>query len=269
MRQSHMPYIGITDFTSPEQVRDMLGFMDDLTFSDPLFDRVLHVGVMMSRKTLMGIETKWAKAFPPKENIARIFSYPEAYNCLHYANFDYSTGIEDELVRALSYGGENLRAIQLDMTWPDPDNVHKAMHRTGKNIEVIMQIGKKAQAMCGDDPKRVAEYLDRYTGVVDRVLLDKSMGMGLGMDAMAMLPFLREISERIPQLQLVVAGGLGPTSLHLLDPVLAEFPRISFDAQGKLRPSGDALNEPLDWHYVRSYLYQAIAKIYYYQGLAA
>ena len=110
---------------------------------------------------------------------------------------------------------------------------------------------------------------DLLSGVVDRVLLDKSMGMGLGMDAMAMLPFLREISERIPQLQLVVAGGLGPTSLHLLDPVLAEFPRISFDAQGKLRPSGDALNEPLDWHYVRSYLYQAIAKIYYYQGLAA
>ena len=269
MRQSYVPYIGITDFTSSEQVRDMLGFMDDLTFSDPLFDRVLHVGVMMSRKTLMGIETKWAKAFPPKENIARIFSHPEAFNCLHYANFDNSTCIADELELALSYGGEYLRAIQLDMTWPDPDDIRRAVQRYGEDIEVIMQIGKQAQAMFGDDPKKVAGHLERYEGVVDRVLLDKSMGMGLGMDAMAMLPFLREISERIPQLQLVVAGGLGPTSLHLLDPVLAEFPRISFDAQGKLRPSGDALNEPLDWHYVRSYLYQAIAKIYYYQGLAA
>ena len=62
------PYISITDFTHADQVRRMLGVLNA-----ECTDRLLGVGVMMSYKTLNGLETKWSKAFPPKEKIREIF----------------------------------------------------------------------------------------------------------------------------------------------------------------------------------------------------
>jgi hypothetical protein len=58
-----IPYVGITDFTTFEQVKHMLTvFNKNLEQGQ---SRRLHVGVMMSYKTLHGMETKWTEAFPP------------------------------------------------------------------------------------------------------------------------------------------------------------------------------------------------------------
>jgi hypothetical protein len=39
--------------------------------------------------------------------------------------------------------------------------------------------------------------------------------------------------------------------------VVRKFPRVSIDAQGKLRPSGDA-HDPIDWEMAAEYLKQAL-----------
>jgi len=252
----HVPYIGITDFTDFAQVQAMLKVFQEHKSADS--KRQLHVGVMMSFKTLHGIETKWSTAFPPKQRIASIFNSDDVFNCLHYADYEHRAGFWKDLLLAISYGGIGINAVQLDMIWPDPGEIAHAIHSSRMNLEVILQIGKNALEEMDNDPNAVVGRLVNYEGVVHRVLLDKSMGRGLGMDAAGLIPFAQAIRAGFPNLGLVVAGGLGPESIQLVEPLVKEFPDISIDAQGKLRPSGNAL-DPIDWSMAEMYLIKALA----------
>ncbi len=249
------PYIGITDFMAFDQVQRMLAVFK--SHQGHRQDRQLHVGVMMSHKTLHGLETRWTKAFPPKETIAEIFRSDKVMNCLHYADY---VGIDvfQSLMRAISFGGVGIDALQLDMIWPDPGQVASAVHASRKQLEVILQVGREAIEQADDSPQEVVERLRDYEDVIQRVLLDKSMGRGIGMDANGLIPFTRAIKDAFPDIGLVVAGGLGPDSIRLVEPLLEEFPGISIDAQGKLRPSGSAL-DPIDWDMAEAYLTKALA----------
>jgi hypothetical protein len=250
------PYIGITDFTNFGQVQEMVRVFG--THLPQGSDRVLHVGVMMSYKTLNGIETKWSKAFPPKEIIADIFrpNDNDVYYCLHYADYDHDTKFTD-LARGLGYAGPFVNAVQFDMPWPDPGVVASGVHASRKQIEVILQVGRNAIEEANNDPADVVRRPEDYEGVIHRVLLDKSMGRGLSMDAVGLIPFARAIKDRFPNLGLVAAGGLGPDSINLVEPLAKEFPDLSIDAQGRLRPSGSAL-DPIDWDMAGEYLVKAL-----------
>lgn len=248
------PYIGITDFTNFEQVTKMLEVFRRHRSSE---SRLLHIGVMMSFKTLNDIETKWSKAFPSKKIIADIFGSDDVYNCLHYADYDHDTDFFKDLARAISYGGIGIHAVQLDMVWPDPGQVASGVHTSRKQIEVILQVGKNAIEAANNDPDEVVRRLEDYEGVIHRVLLDMSMGRGLGMDATGLIPFARAIKERFPDFGLGAAGGLGPSSIDLVKPLAEEFPDMSIDAQGKLRPTGNAL-DPIDWGMAEEYLVKAL-----------
>ena len=254
------PYIGITDFTKFEEVANMLRVFNAHLPAGS--NRKLHVGVMISHKTLNDIPSryKWENVFPPKEEIANIFASQEAYNCVHFADYELHKepfATWEDLIKVLSLAGENVHALQLDMTWPAPWQISQAVRNSGKNIEVILQVGKKAIEQVGDDPQTIVEMLDSYQGVIHRVLLDKSMGRGVSMNAQEFFPLVEAIKESYPTLGIVVAGGLGPTSIDLVRPITEMFPDVSIDAQSKLRPSGSAL-DPVDWDMAAEYLTKAL-----------
>jgi hypothetical protein len=83
------------------------------------------------------------------------------------------------------------------------------------------------------------------------------MGKGKGMDAEWLLPFAHAIKKRFPEMGIGAAGGLGPETMHLVEPLVEDFPDLSIDAQGRLRPSGSAL-DPIDWNIAEQYLIKAI-----------
>lgn len=250
------PYIGITDFTSFEQVRKMLEVFRK--HRHPESQRVLHVGVMMSYKTLNDIDNMFSGAFPHYDTVASILrsTDDDVYNCLHYADYGNRTR-SDDLVHALEYAGPFVSAIQLDMTWPDPEMVRNAIRTSGRDIEVILQIGRNIFDKCRGNPDKIVDRLERYEGIIHRVLLDKSMGHGRGMNAIELIPFVEAIKARFPAFRLVAAGGLGPNSIGLVEPLVKVFTDISIDAQGKLRPSGNAL-DPIDWGMASAYLIEAL-----------
>jgi hypothetical protein len=224
----------------------------------PGSERLLGVGVMMSYKTLKDIETPWSDAFPQKEQIRSILAcIGIVFNCLHYADYSRRQGFVDDLAEAIYWGGPFINAVQLDMTWPDPHEVQNAVQKSGRDIEVILQIGKKAFELAGNDPEKVLGFLNRYNGIIHRVLLDQSVGHGIPMKAETLLPYARAIKETFPELGLVVAGGLGPTTVNLIEPIVDEFPAISIDTQSQLRPSGTAL-DPVDWNMAEKYLVEAL-----------
>ncbi len=122
------PYIGITDFTNAEQVRDMLS-----VFTHP--HRRLHVGVMMSYKTLHGISSKNTGVFPENTMIRDIFFPHKQLMCtVHYVDFNRGKTnlVRYPLENAIGFGGPHMNALQLDMTWPDPSAVADAIAASGK-----------------------------------------------------------------------------------------------------------------------------------------
>lgn len=259
MRLPIKPYVGITDFTTWAQVQQMVSVFQ--ANKQPGSERLLGVGVMMGYKTLKGIESIFSEVFPKKELIANILSSvgTGTFNCLHYADYWHQQGFVDDLAEAIYWGGSSMNAIQLDMTWPDPLEVKRAVQRSGRDIEVILQIGQKAFEEAGNDPEKVREFLNRYNGIIHRVLLDQSVGHGIPMKAKILLPYAKAIKRAFPELGLVVAGGLGPKTTHLIEPVIAEIPDISTDAEGQLRPSGDIL-DPIDLDMSSEYLIEMLKR---------
>ncbi len=248
------PYIGITNFTSGQQVNKMMAVLAE--HLPQHLTHQLHVGVMMSWKTLHGIPSRWSQVFPAKERLAGIFWSSLAYNCLHYADMDNNPGLANSLTEALSWCGDTIHAIQLDMIWPDPQEIAKGVEASGKNVEVILQLGNAALAAVGNDPQQLVQRLTDYAGVIDRVLLDKSMGRGLPMDTQALLPFALAIRQQLPHIGIGVAGGLGPKTVHIAQPIIKAIPQVSLDAQGQLCLNGNALN-PIDWGMAAAYITQA------------
>jgi len=247
------PYIGITDFETGEQARQMLDFFGRLS---PPANRRLMIGVMMSYRTLKGLKTPWSQVWPPKEKLVEIFiEHPLAYNTLHYADYDGST-TEEDLLEAIGFCGDNLHALQLDMIWPDP-RMLDAISQSHPRLDLIMQIGSGAFDYAGGEQEILLYNLKHYREVIDCVLLDCSMGKGREMDSDLFKGYLKLLRRNRPDLAVAVAGGLGPKTLPLVDPLIYLYPEISIDAQGQLRKSGSN-RDPIDWDLAREYLSQAV-----------
>jgi hypothetical protein len=216
----------------------------------------LMIGVMMSYKTLNELPSSWTPVWPKKEKVSDIFiNHPRAYNTIHYADYDGPTTVED-LCRVREYGGPNLHAIQLDMIWPSPTMVKQFRERFPE-IEIVLQVNQIAFNQKMNTPPLVVSQLAEYGDSINYVLFDRSHGHGLPVNAEMMRPFLRETQDWLPSLNLAVAGGLGPFSTHLIEPLLPEFPHLSIDAQGRLRPGGDA-KFPIDKSLANLYLSKAV-----------
>lgn len=255
------PYIGITDFAKSDQVLAMMTVL--LRKKSAKSKHMLKAGVMMSRKTLSGASTKNAAFYPKNEQVAGIFGtisaiYPSVYNCLHYEDPDYMTVYRD-LLKAVGYAGPYLDALQLDIAWPNPAMISAFLSAHCRPVEVILKIGKSAFESELNDPNRivrsVAEYMEMPGGpVIHRVMLDRSGKSFDPIKAGELLPHLRAISKEFPTLGLGVAGGLGPRTVDLVQPVLEEFPDISVDARACLRSHTPNVIFPIDWEMASLYV---------------
>lgn len=252
-------YVGITDFTNSKQAFKMRWTLAQNTVGMRT-PPVLMVGIMMSFKTLWGIPCKWTDVFPRKEEIDAIFPpYEEEgfLNTLHYADFEDQKALPHErtlffsLAKALDYA-KNCHAVQLDMTWPDPGVVASAIQSARRPIGVILQIGREALKQADYDPATVVRYLEDYVDVVDGVLLDQSMGEGKLMEPEILISYMNAISRAHPKMHLAVAGGLDPSNLEILVPLLKAYPNLSIDAQAGLRRNRDP-KIPIDWLFAAMY----------------
>jgi hypothetical protein len=249
-------YIGVCDFPNREQSLKSAQLFQRLCGEYKVENRKLMVGVMMSFKTLTGVPSKWTDIFPKKEDVAGIFvDHPFVFNTLHFADYDFKTSTA-HLIEAAEWAGPLCHAIQLDMIWP-PSVIVKNFRKKFPNMQVVLQVNTHALQEVQNNPKSLVHWLKGYEGVVDYALLDKSHGRGVGMDTEVLLPFALAIAEHLPWLGVVGAGGLGPGTVKLIEPIKRVIPTVSWDAQGRLRPSGSA-EYPIDPLMVDQYLFESI-----------
>jgi hypothetical protein len=243
------PYIGVTDFKHISQVERMLRALESTGSR-----RKLHVGVMTSRKILDEEETIWKDAFPRPEDIAGIMGSTNAYNCLHYVEYNDQTDLLTHVRRAIALCGPSLHAVQLDATWPSTD-VTWELHREFPHLEIIIQVGRLAQALVNNS-EGIARMLHGYGSTIHRALIDNSQGRGVKLNTRHHLAIIAAIKRRMPRLGLVTAGGLGPGNLDPILPIIERHPNTSIDAQAGLRPSKNAL-DPINLDMTEAYIIEA------------
>ena len=234
------PYIGITGFTSPDEVAAVLETLP----AEP--SRLLMCGVLLSNALLSGEPSDAPNRCPSPDDIADIFSNdPRCLNLVHYRP-RAGVNLTHALSRAMDVGGPNCHGVQINATrgvpWPDPAALIEFQNRSQPR-RIVLQAGREAMASVDADPARLAQRCAEYAGIVTDVLVDASEGLGLPLDATRSSEYLEALAETVPNLGLVVAGGLHAGNIEeLLSPLLPRWVNVSIDAEGRLRNADDVLN---------------------------
>lgn len=243
------PYIGVTGFMSKAEVFEALAVVPAESF------RWLMVGVLMSSKTLNGQQNKWPGRYPKKEAIANIFiDDPRVLNLIHYSTDEPESLLSQLLLITRIVGQENFDGFQFNIAWP-PISEIRDYRKAYPDKYLLLQIGGRTMAEA-KSPERFAELVEAYW-MIDAVLIDPSGGKGVPLDAVACREYLCEANRF--GLDLGVAGGLGPDTLDLLDPLIEEFPGLSIDAEGRVRTPQP--EDKLDLCALRTYVSRAFARL--------
>ncbi len=241
-------YVGITGFMSLSDALHVLGAVPENA------NRLVMVGVLASLKTMRGIQNKWPNRYPTMDKIAGIFpNHQQALNLIHYNTKEKDT-LGDQLVAMTEFGGANMHGFQLNIAWPAIDVLgeYKKAHPAKR---IVLQIGGHALEMVNHSPERLAVKVAEYDGVAEYVLLDPSGGYGKPLDPVLACDYLLALKAQNFKMGLGVAGGLSPTTLSLVEPLVGEFPDLSIDAESRLRTQEDNL----DLNVAAEYLRKAIA----------
>lgn len=243
-------YIGVTGFMSRDQVEQVLSQLPQG------FNKRLMVGMLVSDKTIQGLQNKFPLRYPKPEAIETIFTDdPRVLNLIHYnTKKEFSSDIAQEMCLIESIAGNNAHGFQLNMVWPIPRTIvmwrNRRLNQHNEGV-IVLQCGAKAMAQYGNDPKKIAEKLKNYDGLIDYVLLDPSGGTGKAFDLGHILSCLDVLYSSSLEMNFGVAGGLAPSTLPtLLAPLAKAFPQVSIDAEGKLRTPQDHLDVPVAVRYI-------------------
>lgn len=236
-----LPYIGVTGFTNKAEVSAALDTFDSL----PDWGlRMFMVGVLASSKTLAGKTNKWPNRYPHVYDIATLFPpHRRTLNLIHYSTDDRQT-LHDQLRQLMRFGGMNLDGFQLNICWPEPSSITMPVRAVPTEKRVVLQLGRGALEEMGNNPEAIAKRLDAYRGLITDVLVDASGGRGIPMDLEPTHSYVRAISTRHPHFRIGVAGGLSSQTIGQLKPLTRHnlFPRLSVDAEGRLRTAEDHLD---------------------------
>lgn len=244
MPRKIVPYIGVTGFMTPEEVAFGLKAITKTS------ERKLMVGVLMSSKTLRGEENKWPSRYPKREVVSSLFTdHPKALNLIHY-NTDNAERLCEDLTEMTKLAGPNLHGFQLNIPFPPLEALDKYLN-TNPEILTVLQISKEMLKL---SPRELRKRLfPEYRWMANHFLLDGSGGHGLPLDAQLLGEYLDEL--QILRAGLGVAGGLGPTSLDLLEDLPERFRDLSIDAEGRLRSSQP--EDKLDTELMKKYVKRA------------
>lgn len=246
-----VPYIGVTDFTTHDQVFQALEVIPKET------NRRLHVGHMMSYKTYHGIPTQmgWEHMWLRGEELQALFQpHPKVFNVLHFADYSQQPCLTEaaDLISACKEAGPNLQGLQLDMLWPRRSLVEQVKSEF-PDLEIILQLGKVALTQLEESRGFIDLEIMRYANSVDYFLIDWGMGKGEPIDTEIVSSYVEIACELISQKRVAIAGGLGPSTYNVLQQFLEKYPSLSCDAQGQMRSTGKA-TDPIEMDRVCAYI---------------
>lgn len=239
-----VPYVGVSGVVSPEQQR----WIHEA--AQPIIDsgRQLLLGVKAVHTThwLEEPNTYGPEHYPVGDDITTSMSklqdgemgVAQVYLDLKEARLKGEKGYEEDFIEKLL--GRNsawLSGIQFDMLpWHKDDYSDLLQLIKDANStphDVLLQCYGKI--MNQHSPAQIKELLKQYEGLADYVLLDASHGQGKRLDVEQLKPYIDELYG-VDGIGLGIAGGLDAQIVaQELPALLADYPDLSFDAEGRLR----------------------------------
>ncbi|OIO30922.1 hypothetical protein AUJ77_01090 [Candidatus Nomurabacteria bacterium CG1_02_43_90] len=243
-----LSYVGVTGFGSRHQVKSVLRSVPFGT------NRKLMVGVRASHNTIDGGKHLFPCQYPSGSQMRTIFvNDPRVLNLVHFNTRDPDL-LYEQLMDMWGFAGTLCHGFQLNMIWPSPEVIRKVKARW-KECIIVLWVCTHAFEVVENNPKTLADKVEReYKGLIDYILLDASGGFGKPLDTEVLRGYLRAITAKNLPIGLGVAGGLSPSTLGLVEPLIKEFPRLSIDAEGCLMDEGDHLNLTLAHDFVNNSL---------------
>lgn len=243
------PFIGVTGFMSQSEVREALKSVPHNA------KHRLMVGVLVSDRTLAGLSNKWPRRYPTTGNVADIFvDDPRVLNLIHYNTHNPDTLYDDLMNMTELVGGRNLHGFQLNVTWPNVGEVYRYRQAHPEKY-IVLQVGSQALHIA-QNPEGFRKCLGGYIACINAVLIDPSGGQGKEFNPDMAFDYL-QMTWHYKTIQPVIAGGLGPRTLHLLNRLIPVFPNLSIDAEGQVRDQ----NDDLSCESVRIYAEDAFPKL--------
>ena len=243
--KAHIPYIGITGIVSPAESE----VITQISLGNSA--RQIMMGVLVSSKSLRGERNKWPERYPNIRDIAGVFTHdPATFNVIHY-NTDQPATLSDQLEEVRRLAGPNLHGFQLNMAWPSVPELRRFTYQN-PDQKMILQINQEAfWAVEGLTGGLIYKLKQEYLGFIDHILLDLSAGYGRPLETAWARQQLQKLQDAELGIGLGVAGGLGPASLQLVEPLAKDFPELSIDAEANLRDPNDNLDLDLAQDYLR------------------
>lgn len=253
MSRGPLPYIGVTGIMSERQAAATIEVWRETWRERGTRDEPTHalmLGVLMSEKTLHGIENKYPLRYPKREHVRGIINACVAENVIpavHYAG-DKSL---DNLSKLQELAGPCCEAIQFNGVWPHPGRIP-----TPPWPRIVMQARP-------EDSASLAVMAGSYRELVTDIVLDGSGGKGIPMrpDELAW-DALRVFAHRSLYRGFVgVAGGLDGSFIRGHSAV-GKLLRagLSIDAETRLRDDDEGGGN-LDLDKVQRYLAAAIEEL--------
>ena len=260
------PYVGVSGVVSPE----IQASLESIAATVELHGkgRLLALGVKAVHKTQFLDEVnKYGSDWYPvgeeafnhalrhKNQNPNTIAVAQAYLDIEHVGSEVYR--EQFLKRIVERGHPWLQAIQFDMLpWNTNYETLEFLEKVKEHgIEVFLQAHKHAMEELG--PDGVVCRLGHYAHLIDYLLFDSSHGTGKRLDTSALRPFVAAAYEGldVSQTGIALAGGLyGAIVREDLPDLVAQYPDLSWDAEGQLHPTNQEGTRPLDLVVTTDYL---------------
>jgi hypothetical protein len=265
---SHLPYIGVTGYTNPNQAAEVHENVKHL-----FGDRTLMDGYLMRADQF---DRRWEGDDVERPSLyqTRFLSIADAeqvfdgsgHGTLRMIHLcpEVPNGLDEQFALFVERLGTGVDGFQINwLDHPDPAELasFKAEQDQSRRVRdlaalvIVLQLHPNVLAERGD-PSALVDYVAEYVeaDAVTDVLYDPSGGKGREFDTNTAIDALDRLHRSFPTLQFGVAGGLSADNVvEKVGPVWRHHPDVSIDVEGRVRDQQtDALNLDEVKRYVRN-----------------
>lgn len=263
MTERAAPYVGVSGVGTPETQQQLIELFDEAELGGK---RQLMLGVKALHKC-QWLDQPWTRDddwdLVGEQVFRGAVTRSDRTTNIAQAYFDQRE-VGDAwyrqafLERMYARGNEWIDGIQFDsFPWHENRDLLAFLHETKTrhpDTQVYLQCHEKS--MQRYNPTQLARVLAEHAEALSYILFDASHGKGIRLNTAQLAPYIEEAfaSDALAHVGVALAGGLyGPVVRDDLPELVAQFPDLSWDAEGKLHPVSEDGRMRLDMNTVKDY----------------
>jgi phosphoribosylanthranilate isomerase len=242
-------YIGITGYKTKEEITaTQKAFKDAGITSDNNITAM--IGFLIHEKQAYDW-TLEGRRNPSVEKLNDLlYSVPDNWlSTIHYCASSRTLNV-DALSTIIDFedNKEAIKAVQLNIDYPHPAQI-EFLKKRYPGLYIIQQVNPNFPGI-----DAVSKVMD-YEGLVDKLLIDPSLGAGIEYNISQSANLINRIYEKTTKFSYVVCGGLSDSNVYgkIMEAKSLVKPHFSIDAEGRLRTwDGQGLNIDAVTNYVKN-----------------